>query len=377
MWLRTRMVMWKEFKQIFRDPRLLVVVVVMPIMMLLIYGYAINLDVRHLKLAIYDQDRSQASRELIATFDHNEYFDITAYPRSYDEITRLLDSSRARVVLVIPVSYSRDLARGETVPVQVLVDGSDSTTASTAIGYLGLALQQHSAQISLEALQRQGLRSSSAVAPVDNRLRYWYNPELRSTNFLIPGLIAVILMALSTLLTSVTIVRERERGTIEQLVVSPIQPLELMVGKLTPYIIIALADVLLVLLVAVFVFHIPVRGNPLVVLVLASFFVTAALGIGLFFSTVAPNQQVAMMAAMMATQLPTVLLSGFIFPISSMPRAIQLLTNIVPARHFIKILRGVILKGNTLEQVWPPGLALLLLGLALLAICAVKFKKKL
>jgi ABC-2 type transport system permease protein len=377
MWLRTRMVMWKEFKQIIRDPRLLFVVFMMPIMMLLLYGFAINLDVRHLRMAVYDQDGSQASRELIETFRRNEYFDVIAYPRSYQEITRLLDSSRARVVLVIPVTYSRDLARGDTAPVQVLVDGSDSTTASTAIGYLGQAIQQQSASISIEALERNGLRVGSAVLPVENRMRFWYNPELRSTNFLIPGLIAVILMSLATLLTSVTVVRERERGTIEQLVVSPIKPFELMLGKLTPYIIVAFADILLVLLMGVFVFHIPVRGNPLLVVVLASFFVTAALSIGLLVSTVAPTQQVAMMGSMVLTQLPTVLLSGFIFPISSMPLLIQWLTNIIPARHFIRILRGVVLKGNTVAQVWQPGLALLLLGVALLCISAARFKKKL
>jgi len=377
MFLRMRMIMWKEFIQISRDPRLLGVVVVIPILMLLLYGYAINFDVRNLRLAVYDQDGSRASRELIAVFTDSEYFRIVEYPRDNHQVTDALDGNRAQLVLIIPPTYSRDLADGRTAQVQVLINGSDSTTAGTGIGYIAAILQQQSARISLEALARQGVNVTRVVLPVDNRIRYWYNVELRSTNFLVPGMIAMILMMLAALLTSVTVVRERERGTLEQLVVSPVQPLELMLGKLIPYVVIAFGDVLLILLVGVYVFQVPFRGSPWLVLALSGIFVTAALGIGLLVSTIAPNQQLAMLAAMLVSQMPSVLLSGFMFPISSMPRPIQLITYIIPARHFIKILRGIILKGNGLAQVWEPALGLLILALLLLGLSAARFKKKL
>lgn len=377
MFLRMRMIMWKEFVQISRDPRLLGVVVVIPIIMLLLYGYAINFDVKNLRLAVYDQDASRASRELINVFTDSDYFRIVGYLQNNNQVTEALDGNVAQLVLIIPPTYSRDLADGMTAQVQVLINGSDSTTASTGIGYIAAILQQQSSRISLEALSRQGVNVSRVVLPVDNRIRYWYNTELRSTNFLVPGMIAMILMMLAALLTSVTVVRERERGTIEQLIVSPVQPLELMLGKLIPYVVIAFCDVLLILLVGVYVFQVPFRGSPWLVLALSGIFVTAALGIGLLVSTVAPNQQLAMLAAMLISQMPSVLLSGFMFPISSMPRPIQLITYLVPARHFINILRGIIMKGNGFAQVWQPALGLLILAVFLLGLSAARFKKKL
>lgn len=377
MFLRMRMIMWKEFVQISRDPRLLAVVVVIPMFMLLLYGYAINFDVRNLRLAVFDQDGSRASRELIDVFTDSEYFQIVDYVRDHHQVTDVLDGNTAQLVLIIPPTYTRDLADGRTAQVQVLVNGSDSTTASTGIGYIAAILQQQSAKVSLEALAREGVNVTRVVQPVDNRVRYWYNAELRSTNYLVPGLVSMILMMLAALLTSVTVVRERERGTIEQLIVSPVQPLELMLGKLTPYVVIAFCDVLLILLVGVYVFQVPFRGSPWLVLVLSGVFVTAALGIGLLVSTVAPNQQLALLAAMLVSQLPSVLLSGFLFPISSMPQPIQWFTNIVPARHFIQILRGIIMKGNGLAQVWQPALGLLILAVLLLGLSTARFKKKL
>lgn len=371
------MIMWKEFVQISRDPRLLAVVVVIPLVMLLLYGYAINFDVRNLRLAVFDQNRSRASRELIDAFAESEYFRIVEYLRDHRQVTGVLDGNTAQLVLIIPPTYSRDLADGRTAQVQVLVNGSDSTTASTGIGYISAILQQQSAEVSLQALARQGVHVTRVVQPVDNRVRYWYNAELRSTNYLVPGLVAMILMMLAALLTSVTVVRERERGTIEQLIVSPVRPLELMLGKLIPYVVIAFCDVLLILLVGVYVFQVPFRGSPWLVLLLSGVFVTAALGIGLLVSNVAPNQQLALLAAMLVSQLPSVLLSGFLFPVSSMPQPIQWLTYIVPARHFIYILRGVIMKGNGLAEIWPSALGLLIFALAMLTLSAARFKKKL
>ena len=376
MLLRIRMIIWKEFLQIFRDPRLLYVVIVLPVFMLLLFGYAINLDVRHVQLAVYDQDYSRESRDLVGAFTHSAYFDLIGTVDNPRQVTEIMERGKARVVLVIPRNYSRDLAAGRTVPVQVLVDGADSTTASTAIGYIGAILQQQSTQISLQAVQRAGIHGQ-ALQPVENRERYWYNPELKSTNFLVPGLISVILSMLAALLTSATIVRERERGTIEQLVVSPIRPFELMLGKLIPYVVIAFADVLLIMSAGIFIFHVPLRGSPVLALSAAAIFVVAALGIGLLVSAVAPNQQVAVTGALMGTQLPSVILSGFIFPVSSMPPIVRVIAQVIPATHFIRILRGIFLKGNTLSIVWQPMLYLLAIGVAMLLISTARFKKKL
>ncbi|MFB3881257.1 MAG: ABC transporter permease [Armatimonadota bacterium] len=375
--LRTWMVAWKESIQILRDARSLVVVIVLPVLMLVIYGYAINLDVRHVRLAVYDQDRTRASRDLIGAFTRSERFDAVAELDCYEAVTQTLDDGVARVALVIPVRFSADLSRGRSVPVQVIVDGSDSTTASTAIGYAAAILQQQSVLISLEAVRRTGLATGDSVLPLDARMRFWYNPELKSANFMVPGLIAVILMMLSALLTSMTVVRERERGTIESLIVSPVMPHEVMLGKLAPYVAIAFADVILVIAAGRLLFRVPLLGSPALVLACSAIFLTAALGIGLLVSTLSRNQQTAMTVAMLATQLPSMLLSGFLFPISAMPRIMQLITNIIPARHFLVIVRGIFLKGSGIALVWQPALFLLALGVGLVALSSLRFRKKL
>src|SRR5574340_847217 len=230
MLLRIWMIVWKEFVQIFRDPRTLAIVVVLPVLLLVIYGYAINLDVDQIWLCVYDQDRSRPSRELIEGFTSGGYFRLVHYAEGYDEATHTLDDGVAKVALIIPPTYAQDLAAGREAQVQLVVDGSDSTTASTAIGYVNAIMEQQSTRVTVEALARQGL-NLRAVAPLDARVRSWYNPELRSANYIVPGLIAIILMLLSALLTSMTIVREKERGTLEQLIVSPLLPGELMLGK--------------------------------------------------------------------------------------------------------------------------------------------------
>jgi len=378
MLLRIKMIIWKEFIQIFRDTRMLTVVILMPIFMLTVFGYAINLDVKHVRLGVYDQNKTQQSRDLIGAFSHSEFFDTILYPQSDAEVNHALDAGKVKVVLIIPATYDADLADGRATPMQILVDASDSSSASTSLGYIAGIIQQQSQKISVEAIQRSGHSSTgSAILPVENRVRFWYNPELRSANATIPGLIATILMMLSALLTSVTVVRERERGTIESLVVSPIKPLELMIGKIFPYVIIAFCDVIMVMLLAVFVFHVPLVGNPLLVLLSSVIFLFAALSIGLVISVVAPSQQVAMLGAMMGTQLPTIILSGFMFPISSMPRVMQVVSDVIPAKHFIRMLRGIFLKGSGFADIWVPGLVLLIFGLLLFTVATRRFKKKL
>jgi ABC-2 type transport system permease protein len=376
MLLRTWMIIWKEFVQISRDARTLAIVVLLPVMLLVIYGYAINLDVNHLRLAVYDQDNSYQSRDLIGAFSHGEYFDIVASVRSNRAVTEALDDGLAKAALVIPPTYARDLASNRVAEVQLLVDGSDSTTSSTAIGYANAIVQQQSAKITVAALQRRGI-TPPAAAPIDARFRYWYNPELRSTNFIVPGLVAVILMMLSALLTSMTVVRERERGTIEQLVVSPVMPSELMIGKLLPYVIIAFFDVILVIAAGRLLFGVPLKGSPALVLALSAVFLTAALGIGLLISVASHNQQTAMTLAFMTTLLPSILLSGFIFQIRAMPVVLQIITNLIPARHFLVILRAIFLKGSGFVLVWKPALVLLIYGLVVLTLSAKRFHKKL
>ncbi|MFZ2959375.1 MAG: ABC transporter permease [Candidatus Ozemobacteraceae bacterium] len=377
MLLRTWMIVWKELLQIRRDPRMLIVVIVIPVLMLILYGYAINLDVNHLAFAVLDDDRSDQSREFVGAFENSGYFDIVAHPHDRREAEEMLDRGNARAVLFIPPTFARDLAAGNSAQVQLLVDGSDSTTANTAIGYVSAIVRERSTMVTLDWLRKAGKNPERTFIPVDHRVRYWYNPELKSPNFLVPGLIAVILMMLAALLTSMTVIRERERGTIEALISTPIRPIELMVGKLIPYVLIAFCDVIMVTFVSMVIFGVPLRGNPFLLLALSGVFLTAALGIGLLISTNAPSQQMAMMVALLVAQLPTVLLSGFIFPITSMPKDIQWLTSLIPATHFIRILRGIFLKGSGIDVLWKPALFLLAIGVVTLALSAARFKKKL
>lgn len=377
MLLRTWMIMWKEFIQIIRDSRQLAVVIVMPLLMLVLYGFAINMDVKHVKLSVYDQDMSRQSRDLIGAFANSTYFDITQIAHSNEDVGNALDSGQAQIALIIPVTYSRDLASGHNAEVQALVDGSDSTTASTISGYFTSTIQQQQDKIIVQALARLGSRGAASFTPIDLRTRFWYNPELTSVNYIVPGLISVILMMLATILTSATIVRERERGTIEPLLVSPVQPVELVLGKLAPYTIIAFFDVLLVTFAAVLIFHVPLRGSPVLVLLMSGVFVIAALGIGLLISSVAPTQQVAMTASGVGMQLPSMLLSGFMFPVTSMPAGVRAFAYLVPAFHFIRILRAIFLKGSGFDMIWQPALFLLLLGVGVVGLAVVRFRKKL
>jgi len=374
--LRTWMIIWKEFVHIVRDWRTLAVVIILPVLMLVLYGYAINFDVKHLRMAVYDQDRSRASRDLIGGFSRGEYFDIVGSLDSHSEVTEALDSGRARAVLVIPVGFARDLASGRVAQIQLLVDGSDSTTASTAIGYAQAAIAQQSAEVTVAALQRAGLSAGSAL-PVEARIRFWYNPELKSNNFIVPGLIAVILMMLSGLLTSMTVVRERERGSIEQIMVSPVMPHELMIGKLLPYVVIAFVDIVMVTAAGHVLFQVPLVGSIPLLLITSAIFLAAALGIGLLISVLSGSQQTAMTAAMMVTLLPAMLLSGFVFPVSAMPIALRALTYAIPARHFIVIARSIFLKGSGLSLLWPAVLVLVIYGVVLLGLSSLGFRKKL
>lgn len=367
---------WKEFKQIGRDRRMLGITIILPVFMVILYGYAINLDVKHLRIGIIDHDRTSASRRLIEGFANSEYFTITAFLETDREIDDALLHERVRGVLVIPARYGRDLARHRTVAVQFVIDGSDSSSTNTALGYVGGLLGQMSADLGLAAVRRGGIRRKELL-PIENRFRNWYNPELRSANFIIPGLIAVVLMMLSALLTSVTIVREKERGTFESLIATPVTSFELVMGKLLPYVVISYGDVVLILLTSHLFFAVPFRGNLGVLFLLSGVFLACALGLGLLISARAPTQQIANMGAMIGTQLPAVLLSGFMFPITSMPEAFQWVPQLIPASHFIVILRGLFLKGSSLADLHSPTLALATFGTLVILLSARSFQKKL
>jgi ABC-2 type transport system permease protein len=377
MWMRIRTVMRKEFIHVLRDIRTLAVVIVLPVLMLILYGYAINLDVRHLRTAILDEDRTSASREFICSLQHNEYFDMVLYLGRPEEADMVLARGGAKLVFVIPRGFGRDVASGKRPQVQALIDGSDSTTATIAQSYVSGFLQTISVDYARRQAARAGLPAERLAMPFDFQPRVWYNPEMKSTYFIVPGLIAVILMQISALLTSLTIVRERERGTIERLVVSPIMPHELMIGKIVPYVIIGFADVLLVLAAGRLLFGVPLRGSVVLLLVHSAVFLFASMGIGLLISVIARTQLVAFIAAILGTMLPSVLLSGFMFPISAMPQVLQYLTYLIPARYFIVILRGIFLKGTGPEVLWKPTLSLIVFGLIAIAVSVRRFQKKL
>jgi len=341
----------KEVRQILRDRRTLVVLLFVPAFFLLVYGYALNWDIRHVALAVEDRDRSSASRSLVAAFVNSGYFDLVADVRSPDQITDLMNHGTARVVLVIPDGLSRDLDAGGTVPVQVLLNGDNANTATTVMGYTLTIIQSESARYRLES----GLAQGPVVTAVP---RVWYNPQLRSTLFLVPGLIAYIVMITSVLSTSLSIVREKERGTMEQVRMAPLGAASFVLGKTIPYFVISLASAIAILLVAMVLFGLPMRGSWLTLLLTISLYLFGALGLGLLVSSIADTQQVAFQAGVLVSFLPTLMLSGFIFPIASMPAVLQAITYAVPARYFLVALRGIVLKGVGVPVIWPQLLAL-------------------
>jgi ABC-2 type transport system permease protein len=357
----------KELRQISRDRRTLTTIVFVPAFFLLLYGYALNWDIRHIALAVQDRDHTPESRALISAFVNSGYFDRIADVYAPEELDRVINLNQARAALVIPEGFGRDLAAGRSPQVQMIVDGDNANTATTVMGYAG------------NIARGTGAALASAEPPVPLLTvepRIWYNPELRSTLFLVPGLIAYILMITAVISTALSIVREKESGTIEQVRMAPIDTFSFVVGKSIPYFFISLASAGLIIGAAMLLFGLPMRGNWLALLLALSLFIAGALGTGLLISTVAETQQVAFQAAMLTSFLPTLMLSGFIFPISSMPHALQVITYVVPARYFLIALRGIVLKGTPLYLLWPQMLALSIYALAMLTLAAVRLARE-
>ena len=358
----------KELRQIRRDRRTLMILVFVPAFFLLVYGYALNFDIRHIRLAVEDRDNSPESRAVIAAFVNSGYFDLVSTVHSPAEAERLLDLNQARVVLAIPESFSRDLGAGRAGQVQVIVSGDNANTATTVIGYATNILRTAGAELASDGMAPRPLVSTEP--------RIWYNPELRSTLFLVPGLIAYIAMIAAVASTALSIVREKESGTIEQVRMAPIDTLSFVIGKTIPYFIISLASAGLIVLASMVLFGLPMRGSWLTLLVALSLFLIGALGTGLLISTVAQTQQVAFQIALLVSLLPTIMLSGFIFPISSMPYALQLVTHVVPARYFLIALRGILLKGSELTHLLPQLGALTLYAIAMIGLASARLAKE-
>ena len=358
----------KELRQIRRDSRTLLILAFVPAFFLLLYGYALNFDIRHIALAVEDRDGSPESRSVVSAFVNSGYFDLVAAVYSPHEAERLLDRNDARAVLVIPEGFARRVQRRETAPLQVIINGDNANTATTVMGYTTSILRGVSSSIGTDV----HAESSPAIVAEP---RIWYNPELRSTLFLVPGLIAYIAMITAVASTALSIVREKEVGTMEQVQMAPIRTFSFIVGKTIPYFIISLASAMLVILASMALFGLPMRGDWMALLVALSLFLVGALATGLLISTVSNTQQVAFQIALLISLLPTLLLSGFIFPIASMPRALQVITTVVPARYFLVALRGIVLKGAPLSHLIMPLAALALYAAAMLGLATVRLAK--
>jgi ABC-2 type transport system permease protein len=369
-------IIYKEYLHISRDIIALGMLIFFPVFALFLFGMAINLDIKHIPLAVYDQDRSYNSRTLTEKFIQSGYFDLKYRLTSEKDINAFLDTRKAKVVLRFPSEFAHDIHSEQDAPVQLLIDGADNNTANIIMGYTNVIIPQFSRDTLESLLVNKDMSLPAQLPSVDLRPNIWYNPELKSAIFLVPGLIGLLLMSITVIRTSITIVREKERGTMESLLVTPLKPIELMIGKIIPYIFISFIILALILTLSHIVFHVPFRGNLLTLFSLSGLFVAATLGIGLFISNIADTAQTAWLMGFFSSILPAIILSGFIFPIASMPYPIQLITYLFPVRYFLVILRGVVLKGVGITTLYPEAVMLLLFSFAIIAISVLRFKKK-
>lgn len=359
----------KEWIQLRRDPRSLIMGFVLPIFLVLFFGYAISLDVKNIELAVVDESQSNASRALVERFESSGYFDIRARPASRREVDRLLEAGKVRLALVIPPDFSRKLTERNGAPISILLDGSDANTATIAQSYAQAIVARYSIELIAQGRDR--------VLPVTAESRVWYNETLESRNMIVPGLVAVIMSIIAAMLTALTIAREWERGTMEQLAATPVHRLEVVIGKLIPYIGIGLFDVALAIVAGLLVFDVPLRGNILLLTALTLLFLVGALSFGMFISAAVKSQVLATQVALQTTYLPALLLSGFLFSISTMPLALQAVTYAVPARYYVTVTKGIFLKGVGPEVLWIEALAMVIFATAGLALAIRSFKKEL
>ncbi|OGV96584.1 MAG: hypothetical protein A3I04_00540 [Nitrospinae bacterium RIFCSPLOWO2_02_FULL_39_110] len=355
---RLKTIAWKEFIHIIRDPRSLTMALAIPLLMLILFGYALSLDVDHIPTLIYDADKSPESRELIEKFQGSRFFQIIGIADGYKSIESKIDKNECLMGVIIPQDYSRNILSGKTAEIQLLIDGSDSNTAAISLGYVEALIRMHTAP------------------SIEGRVRVWYNSELKSRNYIVPGLIAYILMVVAVPLTSLTIAREWEMGTMEQLLSTPLKPIELILGKVSALFTIGFIDMMITVIAGVVIFHVPLRGSPLLLLFTGCVFLFGALCWGIFISTVTRSQLLAYQIGMLTSMLPSFLLSGFIYAIENMPLLVQGITYIVPARYLITVLRGIFLKGAGFKILWFEIVLLLLLSSGIFILTIKKFKQK-
>jgi ABC-2 type transport system permease protein len=363
----------KEMKEIFRDPITLGTAVFLPLVMLFIFGYAVSLDVRDISLAVYDQDRSQESGKFLEAFTGSGYFLRKYDLDSFQQVDEILDRGKASIVVVVPPDFSRDIQADTTAQVQMLIDGTFSATALIVSNYAAEIVNRYSTELAAAALSRRGI---AAPAPIQVLSRVWYNPSMKSVNYIVPGLFAVLLMAFPPMLAALAIVREKERGTIQQVFVSPIRPFTFIVGKVIPYAAIAFGEMLLILVTGTLWFHVPFKGSAGLLITMSMIYVFCTVSIGVFVSTITRTQLAAMLLSLVVTLMPSFLFSGFLFPIATMPYALQLYTYVFPARYFNDISRDLFLKGVGIEYLRLNVALLVLYTAALLVMASLRFKKK-
>ena len=366
----------KELLQFRRDPKMFSISFIAPIFQLVVLGYAANLDVSDIPTAVCDLDRSVASRELLRTFENSGAFSLAYQVTDPEDVDPFIETGKASLAILIPRGFGDRLAAGRPADLQVIADGSETSSATLGLGYASALVSGYSQNVVVQRLNRLGLPGAQP-ARINPEVRVWYNPELKSRNFMVPGILGLLLMVMTTMLTSLAIVKEKEVGTMEQLVVTPIRPYQLIIGKLAPFALIGLIDVVLVLVVTIFWFHVPVRGSIFLLFGLCVVFLMTTLGLGLFVSTISRTQQQAMMTSMFFVMLPMNFLSGFIFPIENMPKLIQYGTYLLPLRHFFVILRGLFLKGVGIAQLWDDALMMFAFGVGILGLSVLRFRKKL
>lgn len=371
---RIKAVAWKEFVQIKRDPRSLTLSLAIPVFLLFIFGYGLSLDIDHVRTVVWNQDAaSELTRNFLLDFQNSKYFRIVGYSDNYRDIQHMIDAGDVLMALIIPKHFSHHLESGNNAPLQLIIDGSDANTALISRGYVQTVAAKYNAGLVTETFAQAGLRPPGSV---DARSRIWYNMGLTSTWFIIPGVIAMIIMIIAALVTSLCVAREWERGTMEQLISTPVKAPELIIGKFLPYFAIGFFDLAVGVIMAKFLFVVPFRGSYLLLAVLSALFLTGALSQGIYISVVARTQLMASQLAVLSTMIPTILLSGFIYPIFNMPKFIQVFTYFVPARYYIVILRNLFLKGTGISGMWEEAVFLVLFGSLMLSFAVRRFKKK-
>ncbi|MCB9249913.1 MAG: ABC transporter permease [Ignavibacteriales bacterium] len=366
----------KEFLQFKRDPKMFGIVLIAPIVQLLFLGYAATLDVNNVHILFMDQDKTETSRNFIERFESSGFFSIDYYADSYDELTTQINNANVLVAFVIPKDFSKNINRNETVKLQAIFDGSDGNTASIAAGYIGKIISEYSIDIVMDYRNKRGIKVQP-VGQISAEIRTWYNPYLKTRYFMVPAIVALLLSIITILLTSLAIVKEKEIGTLEQIIVTPIKSYQLIIGKLVPFLILGLISVVLVITMMGVIFSIPVRGSITFLFVASFFYILSTLGLGLFVSTISKTQQQAMMIAIFAIMMPMIYLSGFAFPIENMPQILQGVSYLIPLRYFITIIRGVVFKGIGIVDLWQELTVLFFMGTAILIFSSLRFRKKL